>query len=156
MRRRFLPACTALTGLLASLVVAVGTATPAAAEEVAERPSDGVFAIEGHGWGHGRGMSQWGSQGAATLGRTADEITSFYYPGTAKAVLAPAPIRVLLSGDDGRDLTVHPATGMTVTDLATGTKQTLPAGPSRWRVTVDSAGLHVQSLTGTTWSPYAL
>lgn len=156
MRRIFLPACTALTGLLAGLVVAVGTATPAAAEEVAERPADGVFAIEGHGWGHGRGMSQWGSQGAASLGRTADEITSFYYPGTTKTVLAPAPIRVLLSGDDGKDLVVHPAGGLTVTDLATGTRQTLPSGPTRWRVTVDSAGLHVQSLTGTTWSPYAL
>ena len=149
-------AAIALLGLLAGSLWTVGTAAPAAAEEVAERPADGVFSIEGHGWGHGRGMSQWGSQGAASLGRTADEITAFYYPGTTRAVLAPAPIRVLLSGDDGKDLTVHPATGLTVTDLATGTKQTLPSGPSRWRVTVDGAGLHVQSLTGATWSPYAL
>ena len=45
MRRGFLPACTPLAGLLAGLAVAVGTATPAAAEEVAERPAD--FAVIG-------------------------------------------------------------------------------------------------------------
>ena len=156
MRRLSLHACAALIGLLASCLVALGTAGPAAAEEVAERPADGVFSIEGHGWGHGRGMSQHGAQGAASLGRTADEITSFYYPGTAKAVLAPAPIRVLLQGDDGKDLQVEPAAGLSVTDVSTGTTQELPSGPSRWRVLVDSAGLHVQSLTGSTWTPYAL
>ena len=156
MRRPFLPAVTALTGLLAGLVVAVGTAGPAAAEEVAERPADGVFSIEGHGWGHGRGMSQWGAQGAASLGRTADEITSFYYPGTTKTVLAPAPIRVLLQGDEGKDLQVEPAAGLTVTDVSTGTTSELPSGPTRWRVLADSTGLHVQSLSGSTWTPYAL
>lgn len=156
MRRRFLPACTALTALLASLLVGVSTAGPAAAEEVAERPADGVFSIEGHGWGHGRGMSQWGAQGAASLGRTADEITSFYYPGTTKTVLAPAPIRVLLQGDDGKDLQVEPAAGLKVTDVSTGTTQELPSGPTRWRVLADSTGLHVQSLSGSTWTPYAL
>jgi SpoIID/LytB domain protein len=158
---RSLPAWTALVGLLASCAVAlVATAAPApaevAAEEVAERPADGVFAIEGHGWGHGRGMSQWGAQGAASLGVSAETIVSTYYPGTTRSVLAPAPIRVKLQGDDGRDLEVFPAAGLRVLDLATRAEQELPAGPSRWRVTVDSAGLHVQSLTGTTWSPYAL
>jgi SpoIID/LytB domain protein len=156
MRRPFLHALTALTGLLATCVVGVSTASPAAAEEVVERPADGVFSIEGHGWGHGRGMSQWGAQGAASLGRTADEITAFYYPGTTRSVLAPAPIRVLLQADDGRDLQVHPAAGLSVTDVSSGTTQELPAGPARWRVVVDSAGLHVQSLTGSTWSPHAL
>ena len=156
MRRARLHAVTVLVALIASSVVALGTASPAAAEEVVERPADGVFSIEGHGWGHGRGMSQWGAQGAASLGRTADEITAFYYPGTAKAVLAPAPIRVLLQGDEGRDLQVHAAAGLKVTDVATGTTSELPTGPARWKVTVDAAGLHVQSLSGTTWTPYAL
>jgi SpoIID/LytB domain protein len=156
MRRRFLPAWTALAGLLAGGVVTLATAGPAAADEVAERPADGVFAVEGHGWGHGRGMSQWGAQGAASLGKTAGEIVSTYYPGTARGVLAPAPIRVKLMGDEGSDLHVHAASGLTVTDVATGTSQALPGGPTRWRVTVDSAGLHVASFDGSTWSPYAL
>jgi SpoIID/LytB domain protein len=43
-----------------------------------------------------------------------------------------------------------------VTDVATGRSETLPAGPARWRATVDSAGLRVSSLTGSTWTPYAI
>jgi SpoIID/LytB domain protein len=156
MRRPSRSAWTALAGLLAGCAVVVGSADPASAEEVAERPADGVFSIEGHGWGHGRGMSQWGAQGAASQGVSAETIVSTYYPGTARTVLAPAPIRVKLMGDDGTDLQVHAAAGLQVTDLATGTTADLPSGPTRWRVLVDSAGLHVQSLTGTTWSPYAL
>ena len=149
-------AWTALVGLLGSLVVTVVTASPALAEEVVERPADGVFAVQGHGWGHGRGMSQWGAQGAASLGKSADTIVSTYYPGTVRTVLAPAPIRVLLQGDEGRDTVVHPAGGLTVTDLSTGRSQLLPSGPTRWRVLADSAGLHVQSLTGTTWTAHPL
>ena len=144
---------TALAGLLASCAaVVVATAAPAAAEEVAERPADGVFAVEGHGWGHGRGMSQWGAQGAASQGVSAETIVSTYYPGTQRTVLPAAPIRVLLSSDEGRDTTVLPATGLQVTDVSTGTTQVLPSGPSRWRVVVDSAGLHLQRLDGSTWT----
>ena len=133
------------------------TATPAAAaDEVIDRPGDGIFSIEGHGWGHGRGMSQWGAQGAASLGISAETIVSTYYPGTTRTVLPPAPVRVLLSSDEGKDLQVQPAAGLKVTDVSTGTTQQLPTGPSRWRVVVDSAGLHVQSLSGSAWSPYAL
>ena len=156
MRRPSRRAWTALAGLLVSGTVVVTGATPAAAEEVAERPADGVFSLEGHGWGHGRGMSQWGAQGAASQGVSAETIVSTYYPGTERSVLAPAPIRVKLMGDDGTDLRVHAAAGLTVTDVSTGRTQELPAGPTAWRVTVDSAGLHVQSLSGSTWSPYAL
>ena len=140
-----------LVGLLAGIALAGLVAAPpaAAADEVVERPASGVFAVDGHGWGHGRGMSQWGAQGAASLGRTAEEIVSFYYPGTARGLLAPGPIRVLLQGDDGADLQVHPATGLSVTDVASGATAVLPSGPTMWRVTVDAAGLHLESLTGT-------
>jgi SpoIID/LytB domain protein len=156
MRRPSRTAWSALAGLLASGTVVLSTAAPAVAEEVAERPADGVFSIEGHGWGHGRGMSQWGAQGAASQGVSADTIVSTYYPGTTRAVLAPAPIRVLLQGDDGKDLQVYPAAGLEVTDVSTGTTAELPSGPTRWRVTVDSAGLHVQSFSGSAWTPFAL
>ena len=159
MRRPFPPARTSWTALgclLGAFAVTSVSAGPAAAEEVVERPADGVFAVEGHGWGHGRGMSQWGAQGAASQGASAESIVGTYYPGTARTVLAPAPIRVLLQGDEGRDTTVHPGDGLRVTDLASGAGQELPPGPTRWRVVVDADGLHVQSLTGTTWTPYAV
>src|ERR687890_729511 len=160
MRRRPSPArrtaLAATLGLLGSLVTSVVSAAPASAEQVFERPASGVFSVLGHGWGHGHGLSQWGAQGAATLGLGADQITSTYYPGTARAVLADSPIRVLLQADEGRDTQVYAASGLRVTDVATGKTEALPAGPTRWRATVDAAGLHVSSLTGSTWTPYAI
>jgi SpoIID/LytB domain protein len=149
-------ALAAVLGLSASLVTSIVTAAPASADQVFERPASGVFSVIGHGWGHGHGLSQWGAQGAASLGIGADQITATYYPGTAKTVLADAPIRVLLQADEGRDTQVYAAAGLKVTDVATGTTEVLPAGPSRWRATVDAAGLHVSSLTGSTWTAYAI
>ncbi len=146
-------ALVALSALFGGLVVTAGVA---AAEEIYPRDGDSVFAIEGHGWGHGHGMSQWGAQGGASLGRTADQITAFYYPGTAKTVLPNTPIRVLLQADTGADTQVYPADGLTVTDLATNAKATLPTGVERWRSVVDSAGLHVQSYSGGVWRAWAL
>ncbi len=129
-------------------------ATPASAEEVFDRPADGVFAVEGHGWGHGRGMSQWGAQGAASLGVDAETIVRTYYPGTTRAVLPEDSIRVLLSSDEGTDLQVFAAAGLKVRDVAAGALTTLPSGPTRWRVVPTGAGLQLQSLTGSTWSSY--
>jgi SpoIID/LytB domain protein len=40
-----------------------------------------AFAFVGGGFGHGVGMSQYGSYNLAKLGWTADKILSFYYPG---------------------------------------------------------------------------
>jgi SpoIID/LytB domain protein len=138
------------------MATTIVSAAPASADQVYERPASGVFSVLGHGWGHGHGLSQWGAEGAASQGISADTITSTYYPGTARAVIADAPIRVLLQGDEGKDTVVYAATGLTVTDVSSGATEQLPAGPSKWRATVDSAGLHLSSLTGTTWTPYAI
>jgi len=155
-----LSAAAALVGLLGALLGAllggIATAPSAAAEEIYPRDADGVFAIEGHGWGHGHGLSQWGAQGGASLGRTADQITAFYYPGTAKTVLANNEMRVLLQADTGGDTQVFPASGLSVTDLATGATATLPTGVERWRSAVDSAGLHVQNYQAGAWHAWAL
>ncbi len=158
--RRALPvrrtACAVAAALVGSLLTAVVTATPALAEEVYERPANGVFPVQGHGWGHGHGMSQWGAQGAAEQGIGADTITATYYPNTAKTTLPNSAVRVLLQADEGKDTQVYAATGLKVTDLATGETATLPQGPDRWRATVDSSGLHLSSLTGSTWTPSAI
>lgn len=53
-------------------------------EKTAEGISGGFY-IDGKGFGHGVGMSQYGSQYAAKEGYTYDEILGIYYPG---AVLA--------------------------------------------------------------------
>jgi hypothetical protein len=42
-----------------------------------------TFTLMGHGWGHGIGMSQWGSYGYASHGWTYRQILAHYYKGTA-------------------------------------------------------------------------
>jgi SpoIID/LytB domain protein len=133
-------------GLLVACDPAPAPAPPAG--EVYSRPASGVFTLSGHAWGHGHGMSQWGAQGAATLGKSADEILSTYYPGTARTLQANSALRVLLSADDTVDQQVLPASGLTVTD-GQNRRLTLPAGPRRWRVVADAAGLHLQRLDAT-------
>lgn len=41
----------------------------------------GNFLIEGRGWGHGVGMSQWGAKGMAESGYSFEEILKHYYTG---------------------------------------------------------------------------
>ena len=125
-------------------------------------PAGGAFPITGHGFGHGHGLSQWGAQGGAEQGVTATALLDAYYPGTQTAAPGPRPIRVSLSGPGSAALTVWPASGLTVTDLAggradtgTGTPILLPAGPQRWRVVRTSTGFDVQSFDGTTWTTFA-
>ncbi len=40
-----------------------------------------LFTIQGSGWGHNVGMSQWGAYSMASKGFTFEDILTFYYPG---------------------------------------------------------------------------
>ena len=42
-----------------------------------------IVTIEGGGLGHGVGLCQWGARGMAQLGRSAQDILAFYFPGTS-------------------------------------------------------------------------
>ena len=54
---------------------------------VTTSPAKAVLVLDGHGWGHGLGMSQWGAYGYAKHGWSYDRILAHYYPGTT---LGPA------------------------------------------------------------------
>ncbi|HZB47668.1 MAG TPA: SpoIID/LytB domain-containing protein, partial [Mycobacteriales bacterium] len=123
----------------------------AAESETYPLPPGGGWTVVGKGWGHGRGMSQWGSQGAARLGRTGSAILDFYYPSTLTTTIPAAPIRVRLS-DDGADTAVGAQTGLAVRDVAGGLLYPLPAGPARWRAVRDAAGTHLEHGDGTSWT----
>ena len=86
--RKLLPALLA-TLSCAAVAMAVVPPAEAGASRAAVRTnvwnvgSDGsLVKVDGHGWGHGRGMSQYGSLGAARAGLTSKQIMRFYYPGT--------------------------------------------------------------------------
>ncbi len=152
--------------LTAGLAGIVGSAAPAEAagsaaakttDELYPRPASGVYRLDGHGWGHGRGMSQYGSRGAAQLGKNADEITSTYYPNTQKGSAPNTPIRVLIDTDDEVDTKVEPQEGLFWEDQASGVKVGLPVGPTAWRTVATDGVLLLQSTEdGSVWTTQAV
>ncbi|MGH2752503.1 MAG: SpoIID/LytB domain-containing protein [Actinomycetota bacterium] len=56
---------------------------------------EGVVRVEGRGWGHGVGMSQWGAHGLALRGASHQEILNHYYTGVSLGELDdPGPLEV--------------------------------------------------------------
>ena len=56
-----------------------------------------VFLVDGRGWGHGVGMSQWGAEGYARHGASYRTILAHYYPHTHIGIAEPRDVRVLLA-----------------------------------------------------------
>jgi SpoIID/LytB domain protein len=139
---------------LAAVTLGVSAPVSAAEPEVYPVPADGVFTMQGSGWGHGRGMSQWGAHQAALTGVLAPQILEFYYPGTVLAPMPDAQVRVLLAADTGRDLVVRGTPGLIVTQAGRDAIQ-LPVTPatcsspaSRWRVRATSRGMTLAAYCG--------
>lgn len=139
-------AVVALLGAPATADGAVATATAAGSSTVR---------LEGRGFGHGIGMSQYGARGAAERGLTWQQITGFYYPGTVLQSGWTGSLRVNLSAMRAAPLRVLPATGLLV-DTGRCT-QVLPASTAvtGWRVVRTSAGWQLQtSGTSGAWTPF--
>ncbi|NND04087.1 MAG: SpoIID/LytB domain-containing protein [Acidimicrobiia bacterium] len=64
---------------LALFCLVTGMAVPALASE------EPVVVVEGGGWGHGIGMSQYGAYGQALEGASGEEIVGHYYSGSSTA-----------------------------------------------------------------------
>lgn len=97
-----------------------------------------VFVVTGHGWGHGIGMSQYGSYGYARHGWTYRRILAHYYTGTRVGKVPPATVRVLL--DVGRSsVTLRSDTKWRVKDGSSRAAWTLVGGTRTIR-----AGLKVK------------
>jgi peptidoglycan hydrolase-like amidase len=86
----------------ASLAVIVALAACA-------QPLPASVTLAGHGWGHGRGMSQWGALGyAVDHGWSTGAILDHYYGGTSTRPLGSNPDqRVFLRSREARDLVVR-------------------------------------------------
>ncbi len=83
-----------------------------------------TFRFDGRGWGHGRGMGQYGALGYATVwGASAATILDWYYGGTTAASVGTArDIRVRLTAADNRWFVVASDRGDLVTN-ATGAQR---------------------------------
>jgi hypothetical protein len=131
--------------LLGAVPPALAQAEIGAPEPVDPEPAQGEAAVlvepevtfVGSGFGHGRGMGQYGARGYATLGAPASQILDHFYGGTTAGTLAgaagltvdPNALRVALLDNDGHPTVVTTATG---TLLVTGPQGedalTFPAG----------------------------
>lgn len=118
-------------------------------------PVRGAFRLEGHGYGHGRGMSQWGAQGAAVAGVDYRRILTTYYPGTELVSGGDNPrLRVLITAADTGELRVLPVRGLTVAQG--GQQRRLPtewAGRTvtQWRARPGDGGLQVAGRAAGAW-----
>src|SRR5438552_12134969 len=88
-----------------SLVVALGAVAVASAPRAAAFPESTVNLV-GHGFGHGRGMGQYGALGYALGGWDAATILGHYYSNTSAGSIGTPSITVDLSRRDGQDTTV--------------------------------------------------
>jgi len=78
--------------------------------------------LDGHGWGHGIGMGQWGALGYALGGEAYSWMVGHYYGGTTLGTSPNSNIRVRLVENDGNDVIVTSASPFTAAGTA------VPAG----------------------------
>lgn len=147
----------ALAVPLAVTIPVVSAPAAHAADEVANRPTSGALTVSGRGFGHGRGMSQWGAYGAADAGLDWSRILDFYYPGTVREQIGDPEIRVWISADTDGDTQVLPAAGLTAAVGATW--RALPTGGeyAAWRAVAAGGKVSLQ-YRGTSggWKGYPL
>lgn len=94
-------ASVAALAVIAQLLALVVSAAPAVALPTS-------VTLNGHGWGHGRGMGQYGAQGYATMfGWGSPQILDHFYGGTAAGTIpAGQTLSVRLMAMEGLDLWV--------------------------------------------------
>ena len=123
--------------LLAS-AVAVSGMLAIGARPAAAFPGPTVDLV-GHGFGHGRGLGQFGSLGYALKGWNYHQILDHYYGGTKMGTLPDGDITVQLTKFDGLDVIVTQEHGHLHTSAAPGSFKALLArktGTNRYTVYV--------------------
>jgi SpoIID/LytB domain protein len=111
--------------MLAALAVALATAGPARAST--------LFTVVGHGWGHGIGMSQYGTLGYALHGYSYTQILHHYFTGTRLAPVSTGVTERVLLASGRTSVDISAAAPVTVRDEGAGTSVSLPAGSYRVR-----------------------
>jgi SpoIID/LytB domain protein len=91
--------------LALATLVACAALLPAAARPAAAAGPDLV--LTGHGFGHGRGLGQWGSLGYALAGSTSAQILDHFYGGTTAGTTASTTMSVLLESASNGPLRVQ-------------------------------------------------
>lgn len=128
-----------------TLALLLGGISNAEANETYPVGPSGAFTLQGHGYGHGIGMSQWGAYGAATQGLNALQILQFYYPGTVLTGQPDSYITVRLSTGRSGEVVVDAGPGLALIwqdgSLPLPAKAPNGAAIQSWRLIRGSGGL---------------
>jgi SpoIID/LytB domain protein len=127
--------------ILVVLVLATLPSGLAVARDAEPPQAQATTTISGRGFGHGRGMSQYGAQGAAIAGKNLKQILDFYYPGTAVGK-ATGNLRIRLTADSTDGVRVVAANNLRLRDLKAGKVYTLPKASTRNQWSIDPYGEH--------------
>jgi SpoIID/LytB domain protein len=104
--------------VLAAALAVTATALVGAAPAAQAYPADSVQ-FDGHGWGHGRGLGQYGSLGYSVVhGWTYSQIIDHYYGGTTTGTVADGPVTVRLAQFDNKPMVVGAGSPFTVGSFA--------------------------------------
>ncbi|QIM21460.1 SpoIID/LytB domain-containing protein [Phycicoccus sp. HDW14] len=133
----------------AYLASAATSVAAAAGDEVYGRPVTSSFALSGKGFGHGRGMSQYGAYGAALKGLSTESILAFYYPKTTLVSTVGNPtLRVWLSVAGSSSTSVRSTSTLKMTwngkTAVVYGKNSDGSVRDRWRLVPDSTGVALQ------------
>lgn len=121
----------------------------AAAAEVVTRPASGTWVVDGHGYGHGRGMSQWGARAAAASGLTAERILAFYYPGSARTGIGNPLVRVRVGTESS--LVLRPVAGMRISWPGHSVLLPVVKGGLKWQVAANGSTMRMRYRTAEAW-----
>lgn len=139
----------ALVAALCLALALLGVVSPPTAQ------AEASLTLEGRGFGHGIGMSQYGARYRAEAGHSYTQILSAYYPGTTlSAGSDSATIRVRIESDSDSVTTVQNESGLRLsTSLGTVTLPTTVGGstPTHWRIRISAGALVVEARVGGTW-----
>lgn len=117
------------------LTVVPAVVTPSSAVAATE------WELQGRGWGHGIGLSQWGAQMAAKQRLGYRRILGFYYPGT-QVGHTTGSIRVLITAETRTSLVVANRSGLSVRSVSSGASYPLVRSrATHWRISPTSDNL---------------
>ncbi len=156
-----LPATDFRSRINSALVAPAGLPVALPSTRFAAVAVDGLVVIDGRGWGHGIGLSQYGALGKAIRGLKAADILAAYYSGLRPVAVPadqlPPQVRVAVALDRaeawvhsaGGRFRVVDADGRVVAHRATGAWRATPAPNGRIRLVppTDEAGAPGAALT---------
>ncbi|HEY8721626.1 SpoIID/LytB domain-containing protein [Pengzhenrongella sp.] len=143
-----IPSLARRIALIVTMALTATTLTAVLPAPVAQAAAGDDATFTGHGWGHGRGMGQYGALGyALNYNSSSESILDHFYGGTTAATIAPPEMSVELLAHSGQPLIV---TGLSlqIRNLVPNPVVDTFVGPGAVRMTVSGSSVIAQKGPG--------